>query len=91
MGFCTIAAVLDAIFRISKAAATLIAQCVQRAVAEQAVELPVLYSLVAGKVLTFSVLKKLILLHNSLLIPLSTDKLPMVHGKTPFFHRFGGE
>ena len=78
MGFYAAGAVLDSIFRIGKTSAAAVAQRIQRAIAEQAVEVFFLYTLMAGKIFTVPVLEKFVVLHHSLLIPQSTDNLPVV-------------
>jgi len=76
VGSYAVAAILDPVFCIAKAAAAAITQCIQRTIAEQAIEFALTYALMAGKVLTFPILEKLIMFHFLLLIPLSTGKLP---------------
>ena len=88
MGFETVGAVLDTRIGVAEAAAALIAQAVQRAIAEQAVKAFLLHALMAGKILTFPILKKLVMLHILLLTPLSMGRFPEVGGKTPFSLRF---
>ena len=88
MGFCTIGAVFDSIHGVDKASAAAVTQCVQGAIAEQATEVFILYALMAGKILAFTILEKLIVLHFELLRPLSTDKFPAADEKTPSFRLF---
>ena len=59
VGFCAAGAVFDAVFCISKAAATLIPQGIQGAEAEQAVEVLFFPTLMTGELLAFSVLEEL--------------------------------
>lgn len=58
MGQSTVGAVFDSLVRICAVAAALITQCIQRAVAEQAIELTFVFYLVAGKILAITILKK---------------------------------
>ena len=67
MGFQTVGAVLDAVFRIGEAAAAFVTKAVQRAVAEQAAESFRIGSGMTGKVFTFPILKKIIICHDLLL------------------------
>ena len=57
-------AVFDSLFRISEAAAALVSQCIERAVAEQAAEGFRVGIGMAGKIFTFPVLKKIIVGHG---------------------------
>ena len=56
-------AVLDARVRIGKAAAAFIAEGIQGAVAEQAVEILLVSALMAWEIFTFPVLKKVVICH----------------------------
>ena len=67
VGFQAARAVLDAVFRVGKAAAAPVAQGIQRAIAKQAAEAFRICALVARKILTFFILKKIVICH----IPIS--------------------
>jgi len=58
MGQRAVGAVFDSLVRIGAVAATLITQCVQRAVAEKTVKFAFIFYLVAGKVFAITILKK---------------------------------
>lgn len=60
MGFQTLGTVFNSLLHISKRAAAFITQSIQRAVAKEAVEALLIRALVAGKIFTFSILKKAI-------------------------------
>ena len=64
MGAQTGGAILNAALRIRKIAAALIAQCIQRTVAEQATEILKVICFVAGEIITFGVLEKIIIWHS---------------------------
>ena len=66
--------ILESISRIAEAAAALIAQCIQRTIAEQTIEAFFLNPLVTRKELTVPVLKKLIVLHIFLRMFLCYDR-----------------
>ena len=59
-----VCAVFDATAYIGKTSAATVAQCIQGAIAEQAVEVFFLYPLMTGKVFTVPVLEKFIVLHH---------------------------
>ena len=73
----TVGAVLDAGFCIEKTAATLISKTIQRAIAEQAAEGFRIRTGMAGKILAFPVLKKIVICHSILLYSAN-----IVHGQT---------
>jgi hypothetical protein len=64
MGLQTFGAILDAVFRIGEGTAAPVAQGIQRAEAEQAAELLRISPGVAGKILAFFMLKKIVIRHN---------------------------
>lgn len=64
MGMQAPGTVFNSVFQIDKAAAALICQAVQRAVAKQAAEGIRICTFVAGKILTFPILKKVIMAHT---------------------------
>ena len=71
-------AILDPIFRIAKSAAAAVAKTIQRTIAEKAAEGFRIRSMMAGKIFTFSVLKKIIMAHVATSI--ITDAIPeMTH------------
>ena len=69
--------VLDSAFRITKPAATTLPQRIQRAIAKQTIEFFGIYTLMTGKILTFPVLKKLMMqiffLHSLSHLPQGTS------------------
>lgn len=58
-----VGAVLDPLLRIGKVAPALVAQCIQRTVAKQAAEAIFIHTLMAGKIFTFFILKKIVVGH----------------------------
>ena len=60
----TAGAVLDAVSRIGKAAATVLSEGVKRAVAEKTAEAFGVCTAVAGEVLTIGVLEKIVICHS---------------------------
>ncbi len=56
--------ILDTVFRIAEISAAAVAQCVQRAVAEQTAEAVGIADLVAGEILTFSILIEIVIWHT---------------------------
>jgi hypothetical protein len=81
----TAGAILDPIFRVAKITATLIPQGIQRAKAEQTIKILRVRTLMAGKILTLPVLKKVVIGH---LKPPSRDKPPPVLWKMSSFPPF---
>jgi urea transporter len=75
VGHKAIRAILNAIFGIGAVAAAILAQGIQRTIAEQAVKILGFSGLMTGKILTFLILKKFIMFHIS--TP-SMDKFPVV-------------
>ncbi len=62
MRLCAVHTAFDSVFQIYEIAAACVTQAVERAVAEEAVEIFFLY-IVAGEILTVSVLDKLVMFH----------------------------
>ena len=58
-------AVLNSHFGIGEIPSAVLSQGVQRAITEQAAEALLIYPLMAGKVLTFAVLKKIVICHDA--------------------------
>ena len=58
---CAVCAVLEALFVISEIASAFISQRIQRAIAEKAIEILRILHLMAGKELTFLVLKEFVI------------------------------
>jgi hypothetical protein len=73
-------AILDAALGISEIAAAFIPQRVQRAVTEKAVKIRGIFALMAWEIFALFILKKLIMLHFTLLQILSRD-IPWVAGQ----------
>jgi hypothetical protein len=67
VGLHTAGAILDTAGQISKAAAAAIPKAVQRAIAEEAIEILLLHAPVAGEIFAFPVLKKRVIGHRCLL------------------------
>ena len=66
-------AIFNSTVRIAEVSAALITQCIQRAVAEQAIELAVIRYLMAGEVLAVTVLEKRMGILFHALHPLAFD------------------
>lgn len=64
MRFDTFLTAFNAARQIKDIAAALVTEGIQRTVAEQTVEIFCIFNFVAGEILTFPVLKKLIAVHN---------------------------
>lgn len=63
MGYQTACAVFNSLLGIGEIAAASISQCIQWAIAEQAAEMFRIAGFMAGKVLTFLILKEIIMGH----------------------------
>ena len=77
MGLQTIGAILDSTWQITKRAAAFIPQCIERTITEQTIEICRIYALMTGKILTFPILKKLVIGH---ITPLSKGIPEEAHG-----------
>jgi hypothetical protein len=64
MGLQTIGTIFNTLLGISKAAAAVFTQAVQRAVTEQATESCGVCLIMTGKIFTFFVLKNIVIWHN---------------------------
>lgn len=69
MGSKAAGTILDAILRIPEAAAAFVRKAIQRAIAEQTAECFRVSTRMTGKILTFPVLKEIIMAHMLLLYP----------------------
>ena len=65
MGMQAPGAIFDSIFQVAEAAAALVCQTIQRAVAEQAAKSIWIGAFMAGKILAFPVLEKVIVTHTN--------------------------
>ena len=65
MGAQAIGTILDSAICVGKVTAAVLPQCVQGAIAEQAIEGFRICALMAGKIVTFPILKKIVIRHFS--------------------------
>ena len=78
MGFGTVAAVLDAVFKKSKVTTAAASQGIERTKAEQAIKIRLRNALMTGEIFTIFILAEFVMFH--MFIPLSMDNQTAVHG-----------